>query len=109
MLAWKPCRLCYPDAGVIERVGNDDDTITGGDFADNLFGDAGDDLINSGAGNDSIQGGDGTDVINTEDVDDSADDDTLDGDSGTDRQLAKSMTRLNRRVSAACFARITSF
>jgi Ca2+-binding RTX toxin-like protein len=73
------------------RGGDDDDTITGGGFADNLFGDAGDDSLDAGAGNDSIQGGDGADIINAQDGDDTADggagNDSITGGLGDDSLL----------------------
>ena len=47
-----------------------DDTITGGDYRDNIYGEAGNDTLNGGAGNDTLYGG--------------ADNDTLSGQGGAD-------------------------
>lgn len=40
-----------------------DDTLSGGDGADSLFGQAGDDVLDGGTGADSLDGGDGNDTI----------------------------------------------
>ncbi|MFD0916460.1 Ig-like domain-containing protein [Pseudahrensia aquimaris] len=50
--------------GVIIRGDQDDDTITGSIFADDIIGGTGDDLIEGNVGNDDIDGGDGNDTIN---------------------------------------------
>ncbi|MBN2448010.1 MAG: hypothetical protein JXO22_14865 [Phycisphaerae bacterium] len=65
----------------IENVqgSNYDDTITGDDGANRLYGYAGDDTIDAGAGNDTVYGGDGNDTI-----DGQAGNDYLKGDAGDD-------------------------
>ena len=45
------------------RLGEGDDTFTGLDLVDTVFGDAGDDIINGGGGDDVLSGGLGDDTI----------------------------------------------
>ncbi|MFT3857286.1 MAG: Calx-beta domain-containing protein [Aquabacterium sp.] len=64
------------------------DSLTGGDLADRLYGDGGNDLINGGKGNDTLHGGDGADVINGDEGNDliigGPGGDTLSGGAGAD-------------------------
>ena len=55
------------------------DTITTGDYDDQIWGDAGNDLITSGDGNNTLYGGDGNDNLNA-----GSGDDTLNGGDGSD-------------------------
>ncbi|MCA3298608.1 MAG: hypothetical protein ING28_10870 [Roseomonas sp.] len=54
-------------ANIEYRGGIGNDTLSGGDLADRLFGDAGNDMLNGGAGADSLNGGAGSDqfIFNT--------------------------------------------
>ena len=66
-----------------------DDSITTGNYDDQLWGDAGNDSISSGGGSDTIDGGDGNDNLNSGDGDDTVDggngDDTLNAGNGDNK------------------------
>ena len=81
-----------PGEVLIAFGGDGDDTLTGGDLADQLFGEGGDDSISGGAGDDLLDGGPGDDDINTGLGDDviraGAGDDTVGGMAGRDTVFA---------------------
>lgn len=51
------------EAGKVEEVGTDDDTVVGSDAADVIRGGVGDDTLDGRGGNDSLDGSDGADVL----------------------------------------------
>ncbi len=51
------------DQPVLVHLHPGDDTLSGGEGEDSLFGEGGDDVLTGGAGNDNLSGGDGRDVI----------------------------------------------
>jgi hypothetical protein len=80
--------VCTPSGTVGGGPGND--RLCGTSGADTLLAGAGDDSISGGSGNDTLDGGDGKDVVDAGPGDDilsggPGTDDTLLGDSGTDR------------------------
>ena len=68
----------HPDVIVI-RGGDGNDTITGSEHSEKIFGDAGDDIITGFGGNDTLSGGAGNDRL-----DGGAGNDRIHGDDGND-------------------------
>lgn len=74
------------DRHIVARGGADNDRLIGGNRADELFGDAGNDTVSGGAWHDSVNGGGGNDrLIGGEGAD------TLNGDAGNDVLIDRSV------------------
>ena len=74
---------------LVAYAGGGDDSITGSNFNDRLYGENGNDTLNGGAGTDWLYGGAGNDTVNGGTGDDflegNAGNDTVVGDAGADR------------------------
>ena len=72
----------------VERIflgaGRGDDDLTGGDLADRLYGNLGDDRLDGGRGADELRGADGNDRLYSLDYGDGTRDTVVDGGLGTD-------------------------